>query len=364
MVVPPWYELPPQGYGGLETIVAALVDGLVERGHHVTLFGAGRRTGTRAAFVGTVAEPQYPRLGQVMPEVLHIARVNALLRDGDFDVVHDHTTAGPATARSRPAPTVVTVHHAPDREFGEYLAALGDQVDLVAISRAQRRLRPELNWVSTVHNAIRVGDFAGPRTGGGPVLWLARFSPDKGPDLAIEACRRAGLPLVLVGKCMERAEVRYLDEVIRPMLGDDVELIVNADRSTCRELLSRARCLVLPIRWNEPFGMVMIEAMAAGTPVVALRRGAVPEVVRHGVTGFVCDDLDELAQALLDVTDLEPRACVDHVTRHFAADLMVRRYERVYRAAIGRARPTRRTTVDDVLSAPSPIGQAQPAVGP
>lgn len=364
MVVPPWYELPPEGYGGLEMIVAALVDGLVERGHHVTLFGAGRRTGTRAAFVSTVDEPQYRRLGHVMPEVLHVARVNSLLRDGDFDVVHDHTTAGPATAISRTAPTVVTVHHAPDREFGHYLAALGNQVDLVAISRAQRRLRPDLNWVSTVHNAIRPSDFAGERLGGGPVLWLARFSPDKGPDLAIEACRRAGLPLVLVGKCIERDEMRYLDEVIRPMLGEDVELVVNADRATCRELLSRARCLALPIRWHEPFGMVMIEAMASGTPVVALRRGAVPEVVRHGVTGFVCDDLDELSDALLDAVRLDPRACVDHVTRHFSADLMVRRYERVYRVAISRAQPRPRAPIGDLLPASQPFGAVQPVLGP
>src|SRR5262249_61817883 len=127
----------------------------------------------------------------------------------------------------------------------------------------------------------------------GPVVWLARFSPDKGPDLAIHACRVAGLPLVLAGKCNEPGEARYLDEVIRPLLADDVELVINGDRVTTNRLLTEARCLIMPIRWHEPFGMVMIEAMASGTPVVALRRGSVPEIVRHGATGWVCADPTE-----------------------------------------------------------------------
>src|SRR2546421_1231788 len=154
MVAPPWFELPPAGYGGLEVVAAALVDGLVERGHEVTLFGAGNRTGTAARFVSTTGQLQPPRLGELMPAVLHTAQVNRLLLDGDFDVVHDHTTDGPMSATARPVPTVVTVHGAVNGEYGDYLAALGDSVRLVAISRAQRLLRPRLNWVATVHNAL------------------------------------------------------------------------------------------------------------------------------------------------------------------------------------------------------------------
>src|SRR5205814_8244582 len=142
MVAPPWYERPPLGYGGLEVITAALVDGLVGRGHEVTLFGAGNRTGTRARFVSTTGQLQYARLGELMPAVLHSARVTRLMADGDFDVVHDHTTDGPMTAPLRPAPTVMTVHGAVNGEYGDYLAALGATVRLVAISRAQRLLRP------------------------------------------------------------------------------------------------------------------------------------------------------------------------------------------------------------------------------
>ena len=218
MVAPPWYELPPQGYGGLEAIVAALVDALVARGHKVTLFGAGDGTGTDAEFVSTTPALQYGRLGAELPVLLHVARVNRLLAGGGFDVVHDHTTAGPLTAAQRRAPTVVTVHGPADGEFGDYLSLLGRSVFPVAISKAQRRSRPELPWAGTVHNAVARAPAEPSGDRSGPVLWLARFTADKGPDIAIRACRAAGLPLVLAGKCNEPAEQEYLDETVRPLV--------------------------------------------------------------------------------------------------------------------------------------------------
>src|SRR5262249_5449583 len=144
------------------------------------------------------------------------------------------------------------------------------------------------------------------------------------------------------GKCTEPEEKRYFDEVIRPLLSSDVEVIVNGDRSTTNRLLREARCLIMPIRWPEPFGLVMIEAMASGTPVVALRRGAVPEVVRHGRTGWICDDPSQLPRALLHAAKLNPDDCVAHVRAEFSADRMVRRYEQVYRKAIANAQHGRR----------------------
>lgn len=338
MIGTPFYEMPPTGYGGIELICAVLVDGLVARGHQVTLFGGGTRTGTAATFVSTTEELQYHRLGQAMPEMLHAARVNRLLNDGAFDIVHDHSAVGPLAAGHRAAPTVVTVHGGIDGEFGDFYADLGDTVGLVAISEFQRRQRPTLNWMGTVHNAVDPAGFTANHRPDGPVLWLARFCPDKGPDLAIEACRAAGVPLVLAGKCNEPEERRYLDEKIRPMLGDDVRLVLNADRSTVHDLLDEASCLLLPIRWHEPFGMVMIEAMASGKPVVALRRGAVPEVVAHGVTGFVCDEPADLPAALLQVGELDPAACVAHVQARFSAEVMTRRYELMYHRTIQQQR--------------------------
>jgi glycosyltransferase involved in cell wall biosynthesis len=375
MVVPPWFEVPPQGYGGLEVIAAALVDGLVARGHEVTLFGAGTRNGTAARFVGTTPDLRHPQLNETVPALLHTARVNRLLAGGGFDVVHDHTTDGPATATARQVPTVVTVHGAVAGDLGDYLGELRDTIRLVAISRAQRISRPDLDWAATVHNALPPDalDPARRAAGGraGPVVWLGRFTPDKGPDLAIAACRAAGLRLVLAGKCHDAGERRYLRETIRPMLADDVDLLVNPDRASTQRLLAEARCLIMPIRWDEPFGMVMIEAMALGIPVVALNRGAVPELVRDGVTGWIREVPGELADALHRVDEIDPAACVAHVRDNFCAPLMARRYERVYLEAIDRsanqapdhtpdhpptaARPGRRRRPADVRLQPQPV---------
>lgn len=340
MVVPPWLSVPPPGYGGLEQVVAGLVDALVARGHAVTLMGAGAVHGTAADFLATLDELQFDRLGEALPELAHLARVNHLLSAADFDIVHDHSTIGPLVAGRREVPTVATVHGNPVGEYGTVLSNTDRGVGLVAISHTQRGLNPHLPWVGTVHNAMSLDDF--PRKDApsqGPVLWLARFSPDKGPELAIRACRAAGLPLVLAGKCNEPAERRYYDEVIRPMLGPDVTVMLDADRKAVLRLLVEARCLIMPIQWEEPFGIVMLEAMATGTPVVALNRGAVPELVRPGVSGLICQRPDELPAALRQAADLDPKDCVAHVARTFSTERMAVGYEDVYRRFLAAATP-------------------------
>lgn len=335
MLVPPWLSVPPPGYGGLEQVVHGLVDALVGHGHEVTLFGAGRQHGTAAGFVSTIDELQYDRLGESLPELAHLARAKQLISAADFDVIHDHTTIGPLVAGRRAVPTVATVHGNPVGEYGTVLGDTDHGVGLVAISHAQRRANPGLPWVGTVHNALDGRDVPAKREPGrGPVLWLARFSPDKGPDLAIRACRAAGLPLTLAGKCNESAERRHFAEVVQPMLGEDVNVIMNAGREETLRLLVDARCLIMPIQWEEPFGMVMVEAMATGTPVVALRRGAVPEVVVDGVTGLICDGAGELPAAMREVVRIDPAACVAHVARNFSTERMARGYEAVYRSVV------------------------------
>jgi glycosyltransferase involved in cell wall biosynthesis len=170
-------------------------------------------------------------------------------------------------------------------------------VALVAISHAQRRVAQNLNWTATVHHGIEVDGPIKAEPSTGPVLWLGRFDADKGPDLAIEACRKADLPLVLAGKCNQQTEWRYLDEVIRPMLGSDVELVLNADRDRTDALLSEATALLMSIRWEEPFGMVMIEALACGTPVVATDLPVLREVLGDRATFIATGDLEALLAA-------------------------------------------------------------------
>ena len=334
MIVPPWFTVPPHGYGGVENVCADLVDGLVDRGHRVTLIGAGQ-PGTRAqTFVATYAEPPSARLGQPLPEVLHTAAAAGALAGLDVDVVHDHTLAGPLLARGRRVPTVVTMHGPVTGEPGDYYRALGDTVRLVAISQAQRRSAPDLPWLGTVYNAVDVASFPFKDEKDDLLLFLGRLHPDKGAHLAIDAARRVGLPIVLAGKCSEQVEQDYFRLEIEPRLGPDVTIFGSANAVQKRDLLSRAAALVFPILWDEPFGMVMIEAMACGTPVVAFRRGSVSEVVVDGVTGVLCDHATELPAAIADARLLSAADCREHVRTRFDVRAMAAGYEARYREAL------------------------------
>jgi len=334
MIAPPYFTVPPPAYGGIEAVVADLVDALVEREHYVTLIGAGEH-GTRAQrFLASYETPLAAHLGEALPEAIHAAYVARALKDCDVDVIHDHTVAGPLLARGRLTPTVVTAHHPADREWGSYYGALGETVRLVAISEAQRSSAPELPWAATVHNAIRLDSFPFQATKEDFVLFLGRFHPDKAPHLAIEAARAAGLPVILAGQCTEVAQRTYFVEEVEPRLGPDATIFGPADATAKRDLLSRAACLILPVRWDEPFGLVMIEAMACGTPVVALRRGAVPEIVVSGRTGIVVDHPDELPGAIERARALDPAACREHVEASFAIQAIAADYEAIYRQAL------------------------------
>jgi len=330
VVAPPWFHVPPDGYGGIETMVADLVDGMVRRGHEVCLVAAGRPGTAAQSFVASYEDPPSQRLGEPLPEVLHAAISSRVLAEFEPDIVHDNTLAGPLMALGRAVPTVATTHGPVVAEPGRYLEALGDSVHLVAISDAQRRTAPGLNWVGRVHNAVDVGSFPVGTGDDGYLLFLGRFCPEKGAHLAIDAARAAGWSLVLAGKLNEPPERAYFDEAVRPRLGAGVTYVGEADAEMKRELYGAAAGLLFPICWEEPFGLVMIEAMACGTPVIAFRRGSVPEVVEHGVTGFVVDGPDDVVGAIRKVGELDRAACRLHVERNFDLPMMVDGYERVF----------------------------------
>lgn len=333
VIAPPYFSVPPDSYGGVEAVVAGLVDTLVGRGHHVTLVAAGRN-GTRAqAFLQTWADPPTHLLGGGVGEVINAARVLAGLRLDGVDLVHDHTLAGPLLAPSRRVPTVVTVH-GPLDELADVYRPLGHTVQLVAISRAQMSQAPQLSWVGAVPNGIDVDSFPFRARKDDYVLFLGRHHPHKAPHLAIDAAKAAGVRILLAGKCQEKLEKEYYAREIRPRLGEDVVDVGVADAASKRRLLAGAQCLVFPVCWDEPFGLVMTEAMACGTPVVALARGAVPEVVAHGRTGFVVERPEELAQAILRVGELDARTCRAWVGERFSLEAMCHGYERVYRTVL------------------------------
>lgn len=332
-VTPPWYSLPPGGYGGIEAVSAALADGLVDRGHHVTTIGAGPR-GTKADHVPTYEVPPSERIGEAVPEVVNAAKAAQALADLDVDIVHDHSLAGALSAGGRSAPTILTTHFPVDGEFGLYYRSLGDTVDMVATSNAQRTRSPGLPWLRTVHNAIDVSTVPYVADKGEHVVFLGSMSPKKGVAEAIEVARRAGRKLVIAAKCVEPFERRYFDEVIRPMLGSDIEWIGELNHEEKWEFLGNAACMLFPSTRHEAFGLVLIEAMATGTPVIALNRGAVNEIIDHGVSGFVCGDVDDMATALTSIEDISPRACRARVRDHFDVPIMVQGYEAAYRAAL------------------------------
>jgi glycosyltransferase involved in cell wall biosynthesis len=337
MIAPPWYDVPPNAYGGIKSMCADLVDGLVARGHDVTLVGVGEHR-VRTRFHATRPTAQPDLLGKMVPEALHTAAVARYLDRVDVDVVHDHTLTGPFTVGSRRAPTVVTAH-GPVEPMRDYYAWLAERASLVAISQAQRFAAPDIAWAATVHNAVDASRFPYREDKEDFLLFLGRFCPEKGPHLAIEAARAAGARLVLAGKMSEPHERDYFDACLRPRVGRGVEWIGELEFPAKVDLLGRARGMIFPIQWEEPFGLVMVEAMACGTPVVTMRRGAAPEVVEHGVTGFLCERPAELPQAIDALATLQPRSCRERVEARFDVPVMVRGYERVYRLAVERWKP-------------------------
>jgi len=331
MVAPPYFGIPPVAYGGVEAVVADLVDALVSCGHEVTLIGAGRHATRAQRFIATRETGSADHLGELMPELVHAARAATILDALDLDVIHDHTVTGPLTARRRPTPTVVTAHGPVAGERGEFYRALGGSVQLIAISDAQRATAPDLPWTATVHNAIRAETFPFLADKQDYALFLGRFHPEKAPHLAIDAARAAGMPIVLAGKCSEPIEHSYFRREIEPRAGTDVTVLGVADAAAKRVLLAEAACLLFPIVWDEPFGLVVIEAMACGTPVVALRRGAVPELIVHGQTGIIVDEPADLPDGIAQARQLDPAVCRKHVETGFTVEVMATSYEAVYR---------------------------------
>jgi glycosyltransferase involved in cell wall biosynthesis len=315
-------------------VVADLVDALVARGHKITLIGAGNHATRAQRFHTTYDVGPAHQLGEAMPEIVHAAKVASILDALDVDVIHDHTMAGPLMARGRLTPTVVTAHGPVSGDCGDFYRALGDTVRLVAISEAQRSSAPDLCWSATVHNAVRSETFPFRAEKDDYAIFLGRFHPEKAPHLAIDAARAAGLPIVLAGKCSEPIERAYFSREIEPRIGSDVTIYGVADAAAKRRLLSRAACMLFPICWEEPFGMVVIEAMVCGTPVVALRRGAVPELIVHGQTGIIVDDPEDLPAGIVLALQLEPAVCRKHVEAGFTVEVMAEGYEAVYRQAL------------------------------
>ncbi|HXG01854.1 MAG TPA: glycosyltransferase family 4 protein [Candidatus Binatia bacterium] len=337
-VAPLHERVPPRLYGGTERVVAYLTDELVRRGHEVTLFASGDSE-TRARLVAPV--PRALRLDpaatdSLSPHVLELGQV--FERAGDFDLIHCHVDylAFPF-ARLVRTPTLHTMHGRLDLPYLAPLFRHFRDLPLVSISHAQRRPVQHLGltWAGTVYHGLPLADYPYSPAGGRYLAFLGRISPEKRVDLAIAVARRVGLPLKIAAK-VDPADRGYFEREIRPLLDDPlVEYVGEIGEADKPAFLGGALALLFPIDWPEPFGLVMIEAMACGTPVVARGCGSVPEVVVSGRTGYVVDTLDELADAVKRVDNLDRAACRRHVEEHFTVERMADDYEAIYRRLLG-----------------------------
>lgn len=361
IVAPPWFAVPPTGYGGIELVVSYLADGLVDRGHDVTLFAAGTSR-TKARLVPTFPEPPSHLLGDSLVEQHHA--LLAYERWHEFDIIHDHTLPGAMLGACLPVPVVHTLHGPITERLARLLPDLGRRVHLVAISHHQRSTLPQGVRATVIHNGIDLSAFPFSERPGDYLLFCGRINPDKGPVEAVEIARRAQKPLLMVVKINEQLERDYWDAEVKPRLrGLDVDVKFQPPTEEKLRAYREALATLFPVQWPEPFGLVMIESMATGTPVIAFRNGSVPEVIDDGVTGFVCAGIDDAVEAVDRVRELDRRRCRQRVERHFSAEQNVVRHDQLYRAILaGDGRRTSGVAVLRTSPALQEAGDARSAV--
>jgi glycosyltransferase involved in cell wall biosynthesis len=339
VLAPPWFAVPPTGYGGIEWVVSLLADGLVDAGHDVTLFASGDSR-TRAKLAAIFPEAPSRQIGRTFWELRHA--LSCFERADEFDVINDHTgMLGATLGATVTTPVVHTVHGPLTGDPGqiyEQISRVAPNVGLISISMNQRKPKPDLNWVANCPNALDFSVYPVMPHRGEYLLFLGRMSPDKGAHRAVAVARETGLPLKLAGKMQEPKEREYFHELVEPHLVNGIEYMGEVTHGEKVELLQHARATLFPIEWEEPFGLVMIESMACGTPVIATRRGAVPEVIEDGRSGIIVDDYREMAGALERADELEPLELRRYVEEEFSPQRMVRNYVAAYETAISRVK--------------------------
>ncbi|WP_250454028.1 glycosyltransferase family 4 protein [Caballeronia sp. ATUFL_M2_KS44] len=333
--VAPLYEsVPPIAYGATERIISYLTEALVALGHDVTLFAtADSRTHAQLHSSTPTALWRDERVWDTTSH--HLRQLDAVIKhSSQFDVIHFHTEPlHLPMQRFLACPSITTMHgRLLPADHGPLFATFTD-APLVSISDSQREAMPDANWRATVHHGLPLDEMRYSQDGGDYLLFVGRVMPEKRIDRAIEIARRAGLPLKIAA-AVHPGERAYFKETVSPMLEASqsfVEYLGEVGGEARRALFANARALVFPIDWEEPFGLVMIEAMASGTPVIAFRRGAVPEVLEQGVSGLIVDNVDEAVQAVRDLGAIDRARCRKTFEKRFSAERMAHDYLAVYR---------------------------------
>ena len=329
-VAPLHISVPPYAYGGTERCISNLTESLVKLGHDVTLFATADSC-TSARLVPLREKPLYfdPEIDEV---AVHLAELSAVYQHADaFDVIHSHLDYLTAPfARASATPTVITLHGRLDGHENETVLRAFRELNYIPISKSQQAQLPDLNWLPPVHHGIDIDRFPFSDQPGQFLAFVGRIAPEKGPDRAIAIARRAGIPLKIAAD-IAPANCAYFEQKIKPLLDDPlIEFLGKVNEQRKQEVLSQALALLLPISWPEPFGLVFIEALACGTPVLTCPYGAVPELLQDGVTGYIRATDEELAENVHQVAGISRAGCRDYVRRHFDVRDMALRYVALY----------------------------------
>lgn len=330
-VAPLHESVPPRYYGGTERVVSWLTERLVSLGHEVTLFASGDSV-TNAQLVKSCKRALRLDADCIDPLAHHVLMIEEVFsRADDFDIIHFHTDYlhFPFSRREKIA-CLTTLHGRLDLPDLIPLYKEFRETPLVSISDAQRKPLPWVNWVGTVHHGLNIHELSLQEKPGDYLAFLGRVSPEKGLDSAIQIAIRAGRKLKIAAK-VDRADRNYYEEKIKPLLNHPlIEFIGEIGNSEKAEFLGNAVALLFPINWPEPFGLVMIEAMACGTPVVAYPGGAVPEIMLDGVTGSLVHNVNEAVAAVNKIREIDRRSCREHFEMNFSADRMAKDYLKIY----------------------------------
>jgi glycosyltransferase involved in cell wall biosynthesis len=336
LIAPPWVPVPPPAYGGTEVVIDNLARGLHALGHEVRLFTIGDSTCPvpKQYLYPTATAP----IGVTVQEAAHVLAAYEALADAD--VIHDHTFLGPLLAGTAGLrhPPVVTTNHGPfSAETRPMLRRMAEHAAMVAISHSQARTAGGIPIAAVIHHGIDLDVHQPGPGGGGYLMFIGRMSPDKGVHHAVRIARQAGLPLVFATKMREPAEIAYFEREIRPLLTEGDHPPIELPLGRRLSLLRNAVALLNPIVWREPFGLVMAEALASGTPVLAYPNGAAPEIVDPGRTGYLCRDEQEMVAAVGQVGALDRTLCREVAERRFSMLRMARDHERLYRRVLDRS---------------------------
>jgi len=331
MLAPISWRTPPRAYGPWELVTSLLTEALVARGVDVTLF-ATLDSQTAGELAGVVPAPysEDPAIDAKVWEILHVAHV--FERAGEFDIIHNQADFVPlAFARLVDTPVVTTIHGFSSDRILPVFRAYQDRVHYVAISAADRA--PDLRYAATIHHGIPIEHFPFDATGSDDLLFFGRMHPDKGAAEAIAAAHASGRRLMMAGIVQDQG---YFDRSVAPAIdGDRIQFIGAVGGADRARMLGAAQCLLHLINFEEPFGLSVIEAMACGTPVIACNRGSMPELIDHGVTGFLVDSVEEAVAAIDRIGEIDRAACRAAVMERFTVDRMADAYLALYRSILG-----------------------------